>query len=395
MSSYPLLQLGDIANVVAGDPAPQDPKAFASDGPPFVRMQDVGRHHRHPSLADSIDHLDTGWVAKNRLRLFPKDSVLIPKSGASVNLNHRAKLATDAYVVSHLAIIIPDRKRIEPDYLYWWSASYDPRAQAQVTSLPSLKLSTLKSALVPLPSLDEQQRIVTILNRAAKIERLRKQAQQRLREFIPALFVKMFGDPVDNPVGWEEKTLGMLGNLDRGRSRHRPRNAKELYGGVYPFVQTGDVANSDGLVSNASQAYSEFGLSQSKLWPAGTLCITIAANIGKTGIIEFDACFPDSIVGFTPNETVTVEYIQSALDLMQNRIEENAPMAAQRNINLRTLSALKIPVPSIPLQRRFTEIVKSARAVSAFETKLSDIGVKLVDSLMTQLLRGPEASQIQ
>jgi len=386
MSSYPLVQLGDIADVVAGDPAPQDPKAFASDGPPFVRMQDVGRYHRHPSLADSTDHLDTGWVAKNWLRLFPKDSVLIPKSGASVNLNHRAKLATDAYVVSHLAIIIPDRTRIEPDYLYWWSASYDPRAQAQVTSLPSLKLSTLKSALVPLPSLDEQQRIVAILNRAAKIERLRKQAQQRLRKFIPALFIKMFGDPADNPMGWEEKPLGMLGNLDRGRSRHRPRNARELYGGAYPFVQTSDVANSDGLIRNASQTYSEFGLGQSRLWPAGTLCITIAANIEKTGVLEFDACFPDSISGFTPNETVTVEYVQSTLDLMQKRIEETAPMAAQRNINLRTLRELQIPVPSIPLQQRFAEVVESARAVSALETNVSDIGVKLVDSLMTRLL---------
>lgn len=252
--------------------------------------------------------------------------------------------------------------------------------------MPRTDMKALMSLPVPLPPPDDQRRIVSILNRAAKIEHLRKQAQQRLQEFIPALFIKMFGDPADNPMEWEEKNLGMLGNLDRGRSRHRPRNAKELYGGIYPFVQTGDVANSDGLVSNASQTYSEFGLSQSRLWPAGTLCITVAANIGKTGILEFDACFPDSIVGFTPNETVTIEYIQSALDLMQKRIEENAPMAAQRNINLRTLDGLKIPVPSIQLQRQFTEIVKSARTASAFETNLSDIGVKLVGSLMTRLL---------
>ncbi|MCY4066157.1 MAG: hypothetical protein OXF57_07310, partial [Rhodospirillaceae bacterium] len=154
MNAYPPAQLGDIADVVAGDPAPQDPQAFAPDGPLFVRMQDVGRHHRHPALSDSADRLSSDWLAQNRLRLFPKGSILIPKSGASVNLNHRAKLATDAYVVSHLAVVIPDRTRIEPDYLYWWSVAYDPRAQAQVTSLPSLKLSTLKAATIYLPPLD-------------------------------------------------------------------------------------------------------------------------------------------------------------------------------------------------------------------------------------------------
>ncbi len=149
MSAYPTMMLGDLADVVTGDPAPQDPGAFAPDGPLFARMQDVGRHHRHSALDDSTDRLSPEGIARNRLRLFPRDSILIPKSGASVNLNHRAKLATDAYVVSHLAVVIPDRTRIDPDYLFWWSASYDPGSQAQVTSLPSLKLSTLRSQWCP------------------------------------------------------------------------------------------------------------------------------------------------------------------------------------------------------------------------------------------------------
>ncbi len=208
MSAYPVFRLGDIANVVAGDPAPQEPRAFAPAGPLFVRMQDVGLHHVNPVLADTTDRLSLDWLAGNRLRLFPKDSILIPKSGASVNLNHRAKLATDAHVVSHLAVVMPDKSRIDPDYLFWWSVRYDPRAQAQVTSLPSLKLSTLKEAKVPLPPLDEQRWIVGILNRAAKIERLRARARALMGEFMPALFIKMFGDPVENLRGWDVALLG-------------------------------------------------------------------------------------------------------------------------------------------------------------------------------------------
>ena len=255
------------------------------------------------------------------------------------------------------------------------------------TQMPRTDMKALMSLPVPLPPLEEQRRIVSILNRAAKIEQLRKQAQERLREFIPALFIRMFGDPVENPMGWDMAELSALGNLDRGRSRHRPRNAHELYGGPYPFIQTGDVANSNGLIQSVSQTYSEIGLRQSKLWPAGTLCITIAANIGKTGVLAFDACFPDSIVGFTPQKSIIVEYVQSALNLMQKRIEETAPMAAQRNINLKSLRELRIPIPSLIHQQRFAKIIKSMFSMSTHAMSIQYNVDKLTESLNSQLLK--------
>lgn len=192
MKPHPLYRLADVADVVAGDPAPQDPEAFAPNGPLFVRMQDVGSHHLNRALSASVDRLDSDWLAKNRLRLFPRDSILIPKSGASVNLNHRAKLATDAYVVSHLAIVIPDRAKVDPDYLFWWSVRYDPRAQVQVTSLPSLKLATLKEAEISLPSMQEQRRIAGILNQSARIEQLHVEAAKTASNVTASLMDLLF-----------------------------------------------------------------------------------------------------------------------------------------------------------------------------------------------------------
>ena len=98
--------------------------------------------------------------------------------------------------------------------------------------------------------------------------------------------------------GWTLCSLPQIGELNRGKSKHRPRNDSRLLGGPYPFIQTADVKRSAGLIREHSQTYSEFGLAQSRLWPTGTLCITIAANIAATGILAYPACFPDSVVGF-------------------------------------------------------------------------------------------------
>ncbi|HRA89425.1 MAG TPA: hypothetical protein PK992_15175, partial [Planctomycetaceae bacterium] len=81
----------------------------------------------------------------------------------------------------------------------------------------------------------------------------------------------------------------------------------------------------------------DIGLRQSKMWPAGTLCITIAANIAKTGILTFDACFPDSVVGFRADDPATVEYVRVWLSFLQKALEDSAPESAQKNINLAIL----------------------------------------------------------
>jgi type I restriction enzyme S subunit len=172
---------------------------------------------------------------------------------------------------------------------------------------------------------------------------------------MPALFLDMFGDPTTNPKRWPLSTFREVGNLDRGKSRHRPRDAAELYGGPYPFIQTGDVANSKGRITRYSSTYSEAGLAQSKLWPKGTLCITIAANIAKTGVLDFDGCFPDSVVGFLPGKRVSIAYIQGWLFFLQPTLEALAPQAAQKNINLEILRALPIPLPPLHLQIRFEQ----------------------------------------
>lgn len=214
---------------------------------------------------------------------------------------------------------------------------------------------------IPLPPLNEQQRIVAILDEANELRRTRQKVIQEAQELNSNIFLSMFGNPIHNAKEYKRQPLGKLGKLDRGRSKHRPRDVDFLFGGSYPFIQTGDVTNSEGWITAYSQTYSEAGLAQSRLWPKGTLCITIAANIARTGILDFDACFPDSVVGFTPNNAVTSEYVMFAIGFFQAHLEKQAPQAAQKNINLEILRNLSLPAPPIEQQIHFSNIVGEIR----------------------------------
>lgn len=160
------------------------------------------------------------------------------------------------------------------------------------------------------------------------------------------------------PEGWKVVKLNDLGEVNRGRSRHRPRDANHLYGGQYPFVQTGDVKASRGRVSNHTQTYTEAGLAQSRLWPKGTMCITIAANIAETGILQYPACFPDSVIGFIPDSNkCNVHFIEYTFRLLKRRIQAQATGSVQDNINLKTLESLYFPIPSIEKQNQISDFL--------------------------------------
>ena len=160
---------------------------------------------------------------------------------------------------------------------------------------------------------------------------------------------------------WRTRTLDELGYVSRGRSRHRPRDAAHLYGGPYPFIQTGDIKHANLYVTDYSQTYTEAGLAQSRLWEAGTLCITIAANIADTAILGIDACFPDSVIGFIPDdEKADTRFIKYLFDVtVQKRLKQFTQGAAQDNLSQSKLLSLKLSVPEVAEQRRIASILSA------------------------------------
>lgn len=159
-------------------------------------------------------------------------------------------------------------------------------------------------------------------------------------------------------MNWEYVTLDKLGSVSRGRSKHRPRNDKALFGGKYPFVQTADVKAAELYLTDYTETYNERGLEQSKLWKAGTLCITIAANIADTAILGIDACFPDSVMGFIPFEGVSnVKFVKYAFDILQRDCQKISQGTAQDNLSWKKLSTINFPAPPIEIQNKIVDIL--------------------------------------
>ena len=174
-----------------------------------------------------------------------------------------------------------------------------------------------------------------------------------------------FGIPFDLPSGWTWVRFPEVGTFGRGKSRHRPRNDPFLYdNGKYPFIQTGDVARSQGSILTYNSSYNDVGLAQSAMWPAGTLCITIAANIADSGILAFDACFPDSVVGLVVHDCFeSARYFEYFVRTAKDDLREFAPSTAQKNINLGTLTEVLIPLPPLTELHRIVAKVDELMAL--------------------------------
>ena len=224
----------------------------------------------------------------------------------------------------------------------------------------TLNKEKLKEVPITVPLREEQKRIVKILDeKIAQLETIKTNAQtnlQNAKDLFQSQLTKAFSNTT-----WEKAKLEDIAlDFSRGKSKHRPRNDKCLFGGDYPFIQTGDIRNADKYVTDYTETYNETGLAQSKLWQKGTLCITIAANIAETAILSFPCCFPDSVIGFIPNEKLTtVDFVYYLIQFFKSELQKMSKGAAQDNLNLAKFENMNFPLPPLPEQKRIVEQLDS------------------------------------
>ena len=303
-------------------------------------------------------------------------------------------------------LIVLRNRKIVPKYTFYLISTEKfvnggRRTYSGVVGQQRISIDYVNQFPIPLPPLPEQKRIVhRIESLFAKLDEAKEKIQQVLdgaEMRKAAILHKAFTGELtktwrkENGISedsWESVKLKELGEFNRGKSKHRPRNDPRLFNGPYPFIQTGDVSSSGMYIQKHSQTLSEFGMQQSRLFPKDTLCITIAANIGKVAILTYDCCFPDSVVGFTPNERTFSKYMYYSMLKIQKEIEALAPAVAQKNLSLKLLLDVNVQIPSVEEQHTIVKIIErllkheknvissSMRSIESIETMKKSILAK-------------------
>lgn len=274
---------------------------------------------------------------------------------------------------------------VSREFLRYWflrSATVDLISRtATGARMPRANMNTVLDFEFSFPSLVEQQRIVGILDEVFEGIATAKANTEKSLQNSRAIFESQLQSVLtQRGEEWKLRTLEEISTtFGRGKSKHRPRNAPHLFGGKYPFIQTGNIRNADHSITEYSQTYSEDGLAQSKLWPKGTICITIAASIAETAILGFDACFPDSVIGVVANpKEADVSYVEYLLQSFKVHIQALGKGSAQANINMGTFKNERFPFPPVAKQK---QIVAKLDELRGETTKLVLLYEKKIDAL--------------
>lgn len=298
--------------------------------------------------------------------------------------------------------IFPLKPRLElsREFLQYWFLMDATVEQINATStgarMPRANINAVLDFDLPLPLFPEQQRIVAILNEAfdgiaaakANAEKNLRNARALFESHLQAVFSQ-------RGEGWVEKCLVEVSReFGRGKSKHRPRNEPRLYGGPYPFIQTGDISNADHWLTEYTQTYSELGLAQSRIWPKGTICIAIVgATVGETAILDFEACFPDSVIGIVVDDQLADnEYVEFLFQSFKTIMKEKGKGTARDNINLGTFENQTFPFPALKRQKEIVATLnalreETQRLESIYQRKLTALD-ELKKSMLHQAFSG-------
>ncbi|NGT13013.1 MULTISPECIES: restriction endonuclease subunit S [Achromobacter] len=330
------------------------------------------------------------------------DYVYNPRISATAPVGPVSKNRIGLGVMSPLYTVFRFNNKQNDFYAYYFKSTHWHQYMRQASSTGarhdrmSIKNDDFMGLPLPVSKPKEQQKIADCLSslddlitaEAQKLDTLKTHKKGLMQQLFPregeTVPRRRFPEFRDMPE-WAEKNLGEICKIQRGKFSHRPRNDPRFFGGKYPFIQTGDVVKSNGGSVQASQTLNELGLGVSKLFKPPIVLITIAANIGDTGLLDSEACFTDSVAGLIPNFGVSAVFLELAVRGKKEHLNKIAPAAAQKNINNEILSALPVLMPSFDEQQRIASCLSSLDDLISVQTQKIDALKAHKNSLMQQL----------
>jgi type I restriction enzyme, S subunit len=384
MKPWPTVRLGEVLTPTERGETVDAVKEYRLLG---VRLDGQG-----PFLRESV--MGTQTSATKLFRVVTGDFIYSRLFACRGAFGVISKELDGCYVSGEFPTFVPVPGRVDVEFLKYWFrlpsviASVDEDCSGSTPLTRNRFKEQFFLALeIPLPPLAEQRRVVARIEElAAQIHEartLRHQAAEESEAFFNSYLTAMF-----DCSKWPLQLLPEVAGVARGKFAHRPRNEPRFYGGDIPFIQIGDISNSNRCIRHHSQTLNQDGLAISRMFPRGTVLIAITgATIGVTGILGFDSCFPDSIVGIQakPNST-TPEFIYFAVEHAKKTALAEATQTTQPNINLGNLQRLKVHVPPLPEQRRIVAELDALQAeVDALKRLQAETAAEL-DALLPAIL---------
>ncbi|MCC5961457.1 MAG: restriction endonuclease subunit S [Rhodobacteraceae bacterium] len=356
------------------------------------QIEHLGRSYAAADTSNyNVGHRFDVVYTKSPLKAFPFGIVkqckfdgrvaLSPLYGVFTPQNRHVGLMIEAYFEA------PERAQ----------AFLSPLCQKGAKNTLQITNATFLSGRMVLPQEeDEQKKIADCLDSAdaliaaqgRKVEALKAHKKGLMQQLFPQegeTQPRLRFPEFEGAGEWVERKLGSICDIQRGKFSHRPRNDPAFFGGKYPFIQTGDVVKSAGGTVVGSQSLNERGLSVSKLFQPTIVLITIAANIGDTGLLTTAACFTDSVVGLIPNRKVIPVFLELIMRGKKDYLNKVATTGAQKNINNEILREVDVLIPAVAEQQRIADCLTSLDDLIAAETQKLDTLKTHKKGLMQQL----------
>jgi type I restriction enzyme S subunit len=371
---------------------------------PFVPMELVpqGGAYEPSFVLKSPDASTSGTY-------FERGDVLVSKITPSFENGKQALVQSlplpFGYATTEVIPLRPfDRSQHDPRLLFFYLLHPDVRhyvAERMAGSTGRQRVPERVLLDLPMPEIEPKEQVrvadsLELIQTAIAVEGSAvKSAQELKRATMTHLFTRGLRGEAQKeteiglvPESWTVNALREVAMLERGRFMYRPRNEPRFYGGATPFIQTGDVVRSAGYIRKFSQTLNEQGVAISRVFRAGTILITIAANIGYSGVLEFNAACPDSLVAISPSEKLSNLYLNYYLQTQQPKMDQAAPKGTQKNINIQFLSPWPVPIPPHDEQHEIVAILDALDRKITLHRQKRAVLEELFQSLLHKLMTG-------
>ena len=384
MLGWKIKKLSDVTTKIGSGSTPRGGKgAYKEEGISLIRSLNI---HDKKFLKKDLAFIDDSQAEKLKNVIVEENDVLLNITGASVC---RCSIVPDfvlpARVNQHVAILRSEPEFLDSKYLELCLTSEDYKrrllhiATSGGATREALTKEQLENFEIPLPPLAEQRRIAAILDKADAIRRKQQQAIDLCDQFLKALFIDMFGDPVTNPKDWEVKKLGDFLSLKPTIGTIQPVSDE----GTHKVVRVGEIGSRQVNLEACKNIIPTEKEYERSLLDEGDLILARAIGseklLGKASLFdgeEENVFFDSHVMRIRCDQKKLVPlFVYWWLSTDGGRalfMKRAGRTAVQFNINGKQFCLIDIAVPPLDLQNKFAEIVKKTEVKKAKMQKSLD-----------------------